>query len=148
MLYGYPYFSPVGVDPEKIEARVPEFMERAGHYFANWDDLYANWLVKVKENIDAIDAIDFSPLPEMEDLEIITSGRGIGTGWDIQQQYHQFKDLCLKVWQYHFEFLNLGYAAYLDFFGFCKQACPSSPIWPSPAWWQASRSTCSSPTRS
>ncbi len=127
VLYGYPYFSPVGVDPEKIEARVPEFMERAGHYFMNWDDLYANWLVKVKENIDAIDAIDFSPLPEMEDLEVITSGRGIGTGWDIQQQYHQFKDLCLKVWQYHFEFLNLGYAAYLDYFGFCKQAWPTIP---------------------
>ncbi|MGL4743733.1 MAG: PEP-utilizing enzyme, partial [Dermatophilaceae bacterium] len=32
-----------------------------------------------------------------------------------------------KVWQYHFEFLNLGYAAYLDFFGFCKQAFPSIP---------------------
>ncbi|HEV2894700.1 MAG TPA: PEP-utilizing enzyme, partial [Actinomycetota bacterium] len=36
-------------------------------------------------------------------------------------------DLALQLWQYHFEFLNLGYAAYLDFFGFCKQAFPSIP---------------------
>jgi hypothetical protein len=42
-------------------------------------------------------------------------------------EYHRFKDLAQKIWQYHFEFLNLGYAAYLDFFGFCKQAFPSIP---------------------
>ena len=45
-------------------------------YFANWDQLYQEWLVKVKANIDEIDAIDFSPLPEIEPLDIITSGRG------------------------------------------------------------------------
>jgi pyruvate,water dikinase len=128
VLYGYPYFSPVTIDdPARIESRVPEFVERAGYYFANWDDLYQRWLDKVKDNIAAIDALDFSPLPEMEPLEVITSGRGIGSGWDLQEQYHRFKDLNLKVWQYHFEFLNLGYAAYLDYFGFCKQAWPSIP---------------------
>ncbi len=128
VLYGYAFFSPVGVDdPAKVEARVPEFMERAGHYFANWDQLYDNWLGKVKANIDEIVAVDFSPLPEMEDIEVITGGVGTGSGYRLQSEYHRFKDLCLKVWQYHFEFLNLGYAAYLDFFGFCKQAFPSIP---------------------
>ncbi|MDE3205623.1 MAG: hypothetical protein KGQ66_15560 [Acidobacteriota bacterium] len=128
VLYGYPYFSPVTIeDGARIEARAPEFVERAGYYFANWDELYQNWLVKVKENVDAIAAIEFSPLPEIEALEVVTSGRGVGSGWDIQEQYHRFKDLCLKTWQLHFEFLNLGYAAYLDFFGFCKQAWPTIP---------------------
>ncbi len=127
VLYGYPYFSPVAVDAEMIEPRIPEFMERAGHYFMNWDDLYENWLVKVKENIDALDAIDFSPLPEVEDLEVVTSGQGTGSGYRLQAEYHRFKDLSLRTWQYHFEFLNLGYAAYLDYFGFCKQAWPSIP---------------------
>ena len=41
--------------------------------------------------------------------------------------YHRLVDLTLKLWQHHFEFLNLGYAAYLDFFGFCKQLFPSIP---------------------
>jgi pyruvate, water dikinase len=126
VLYGYPYFSPVTIeDGARIESRVPEFMERAGYYFMNWNELYDNWLGKVKENIDEIRNIDFSPLPEKEELEVITSGSGIGSGYRLQEQYHRFKDLCLKVWQYHFEFLNLGYAAYLDYFGFCKQAFPS-----------------------
>lgn len=127
VLYGYPYFSPVEVAPENIEARVPQFMERAGHYFMNWDDLYQDWLVKVKANIDAIDAIDFSPLTEVEDLDVITSGQGTGAGLRLTKQYHEFKDLVLQTWQYHFEFLNLGYAAYLDFFGFCKQVWPTIP---------------------
>jgi pyruvate,water dikinase len=129
ILHGYPYFSPVTIeDPDQIEARAPQFMERAGHYFANWDELYDNWLDKVKDNIAALEAIDFSPLPETEDLdEVVRTGRGVGSGWDIQQQYHEFQDLAQKIWQYHFEFLNLGYAAYLDFFGFCKEAFPSIP---------------------
>ncbi len=127
VLYGYPFLAPVGVAPEKIEPRVPQFMERAGHYFANWDSLYENWLGKVKTSIDAVDAIDFSPLPEMEDLNVVTDGIGMGSGHRLQKEYHRFKDLILEVWQYHFEFLNLGYAAYLDFFGFCKEAFPSIP---------------------
>ncbi len=128
VLYGYPYFSPVTIDDgEVIGARVPAFMERAGHYFANWDELYQNWLIKVRSTIDEIESVNFEPLPEMEALEVITSGRAIGSGHQLQAEYHRFKDLCLQVWQYHFEFLNLGYAAYLDFFGFCKQAWPSIP---------------------
>ena len=126
--FGYPFLSPVTIDDgATVEARVPQFMERAGHYFANWDDLYAKWLQKVKANIAAMEAIDFSPLPEAEDTEVVTTGRGVGSGWDLQASYHRFQDLAQRIWQYHFEFLNLGYAAYLDFFGFCKEAFPSIP---------------------
>ena len=125
---GYPYFSPVTIDDgATIESRVPQFMERAGHYFMNWDSLYENWLGKVKANIADLEAIDFSPLPETEEVGLVTSGRGVGSGWDLQEQYHRFQDLAQKIWQFHFEFLNLGYAAYLDFFGFCKAAFPSIP---------------------
>ena len=127
VLYGYAFLSPVGVDPEKIEARVPQFMERAGHYFQNWDALYDAWLGKVKATIDELSAIDFSPLPEMEELPVITDGIGLGSGYELQRSYHRFKDLILQTWNYHFEFLNLGYAAYLDYFGFCKEAFPSIP---------------------
>lgn len=127
VLYGYAYLSPVGVDPSNIEDRVPQFMERAGHYFMNWDSLYDSWLGKVKSTIDEIEALDFSPLPEMEELPIITDGIALGSGYRLQKDWHAFKDLIMKTWQYHFEFLNLGYAAYLDYFGFCKEAFPSIP---------------------
>ena len=127
-LNGYMYLSPVGVtDPEEIEARVPEFAERAGYYFANWDRLYAAWMPKVRALIDELEAINFSPLPDREDMAVITEGRGTGSALDLFTTYHRLVDLLLKLWHYHFEFLNLGYVAYLDFFGCCKQLFPSIP---------------------
>ena len=127
-LNGYMYLSPVGVtDPEEIGARVPEFAERAGYYFANWDRLYAAWMPKVRALIDELEAISFEPLPHREDMAVITEGRGTGSALDLFTTYHRLVDLLLKLWHYHFEFLNLGYVAYLDFFGCCQQLFPSIP---------------------
>ncbi|MEM7112239.1 MAG: hypothetical protein AAF614_07380 [Chloroflexota bacterium] len=125
---GYAYLTPVPVlDGAEIEARVPLFMERAGHYFMNWNDLYDNWKVKTRELIDEMETINMKGLPDMVDLEWVTGGRGIGSNFDMQSAYNKLIELGYKGWQYHFEFLNLGYAAYLDFFGFCKQAFPDIP---------------------
>jgi pyruvate,water dikinase len=127
-LNGYMYLSPVGVtDPAEIEARVPQFMQRAGYYFEHWDELYASWMVKVRALIDELEEVSFQPLPEAEDLEVITGGLGTGSGLELLTQYDRLVELTLKLWNYHFEFLNLGYVAYLDFFGFCKQVFPSIP---------------------
>jgi pyruvate,water dikinase len=122
---GYCYMSPVAVAPEKIGDRVPQFMERAGHYFANWGSLLENWNTKVRANIADLEALDFQPLPEVVPLEWVKSGRGLDNTYDLMETYDRSIQLLYKTWQYHFEFLNLGYVAYLDFFGFCKQAFPS-----------------------
>lgn len=128
VLNGYAYLTPVPVlDPAEIEARVPQFMERAGFYFGNWDDLYDKWLVKIKALIAEMEALSFEPLPEKEEMSVITEGLGMGSGFTIQESYRTLLNLGLKLWQHHFEFLNLGYAAYLDFFGFCKEAFPNIP---------------------
>jgi pyruvate, water dikinase len=128
VLNGYAYLTPVPVvDGAEIEARIPIFMERAGFYFMNWDDLYDKWLVKIKALIAEMEAIEFEPLPDKEELAVVTEGHGTGSGLTIQESYRSLLNLGLKLWQYHFEFLNLGYAAYLDFFGFCKEAFPNIP---------------------
>ncbi len=128
VLNGYAYLTPVPVlDPAEIEARVPQFMERAGFYFMNWNDLYDKWLDKIKALIAEVEAITFHPLPEKEDIAVITEGHGTGSGLTLQENYRTLLNLGLKLWQHHFEFLNLGYAAYLDFFGFCKEAFPNIP---------------------
>lgn len=128
VINGYTYLSPVAItDPTVIEPRIPHFLERAGHYFQNWDDLYAKWQVKIKRVILDIESLDFSPLPEMVNKSWVTDGRGLGSSYDLMNRYQRLIELGLEGWQYHFEFLNLGYAAYLDFFGFCKQAFPDIP---------------------
>ncbi|MDD2820429.1 MAG: PEP-utilizing enzyme [Flavobacterium sp.] len=124
---GYCYMSPVGVAPELIGDRVPQFMERAGFYFQNWESLLANWHVKVKGVIDEMEAIKFEKLPEVIDIEWVKNGIGLDPTYHMIQNYDKLIDLCYKTWMYHFEFLNLGYAAYLDFFGFCKETFPGIP---------------------
>ena len=125
VLNGYTYLSPVAItDPNVIGPRVPHFLERAGYYFQNWDELYAKWQVKVNELIAELETVHFTPLPEMEETGTVIGGRGLSSSFDLMARYNKLIELGLQVWQYHFEFLNLGYAAYLDYFGFCKQAFP------------------------
>ncbi|MFM6975095.1 MAG: PEP-utilizing enzyme [Agromyces sp.] len=124
---GYNYFSPVGVAPELIPDRVPHFLERAGHYFANWGTLLENWQKKVLKNIEEIDSINFEALPDMVPLEDITGGVGMDPSVKLFEDYDRLIQLTYRNWEHHFEFLNLGYVAYLDFFMFCKEAFPGIP---------------------
>ncbi|MBI4769751.1 MAG: hypothetical protein HY784_04880 [Chloroflexi bacterium] len=128
VLNGYAYLSPVAItDPNVIGPRVPHFLERAGYYFQNWNDLYARWQTKINKVIADLETVQFTPLPEMEDRDAVIGGRGLSSSFDLMSSYHRLIELGLQGWQYHFEFLNLGYAAYLDYFGFCKQAFPDIP---------------------
>ena len=124
---GYNYFSPVAVSPELIGDRVPHFMERAGYYFQNWTTLLENWKKKVLANIEEMDAINFEVLPEMVSMDDITGGVGMDPSVKMFEDYDRLIQLAYRNWEHHFEFLNLGYVAYLDFFGFCKEAFPGIP---------------------
>jgi pyruvate,water dikinase len=124
---GYVYMSPVAVAPDLIPGRVPQFLQRAGHYFQNWDSLLANWHKKVRANIADLEALNFEKLPDVVPLEWITGGIGLDNTYALMENYDRAIQLLYKAWQYHFEFLNLGYAAYLDFFGFVKEQFPTIP---------------------
>jgi pyruvate,water dikinase len=126
---GYVYISPVGVaNPDDIPKRVPLFIERAGYYFENWDSLYENWKVKIKKVIGDLEAMNFSDLPEIEDISVIKDGIGKGSGYELLRKYDQLIDLGLLCWQHHFEFLNLCYAAQVTFFQTANQIFPGIPM--------------------
>jgi pyruvate, water dikinase len=124
---GYLYMSPVPVPADQIAGRVPEFERRAGHYFQNWDSLLDNWRTKVRATIDELESLTFPALPEMVPFEHIVSGRAKDGSEILLENYDRLIQLCYQNWQYHFEFLNLGYLAYLDFFGYCKELFPGIP---------------------
>lgn len=126
---GYVYITPVGIaDPEVIGKRIPLFMERAGYYYQNWDRLYENWKKKVTALIGELEAVNFTDLPEIEDISVITEGKGVGSGYLLLKKYDDVINMGLLNWQYHFEFLNLGYAAYVTFINTCNQIFPGVPI--------------------
>ena len=124
---GYLYMSPVPVPEHEIPGRVPEFERRAGHYFQNWDTLLAAWKLKVRATIDEMESLNFAPLPDMVPFDDIVSGKAKDGSEVLMESYDRLIQLCYQNWQYHFEFLNLGYLAYLDFFSFCKEIFPGIP---------------------
>ena len=124
---GYLYMSPVPVPEEEMAARVPEFERRAGHYFQNWESLLDSWRLKVRATIDEMEGLTFSSLPDVVPFEDIVTGKAKDGTEVLMEGYDRLIQLCYQNWQYHFEFLNLGYIAYLDFFGYCKELFPGIP---------------------
>ena len=124
---GYLYMSPIPVPDDEVASRIEDFEARVGHYFANWEELLDQWHVKVKDTIAEIETLDFSPLPDKVPFEDITSGKAMDGSERLMENYDRLIQLTYQNWQYHFEFLNLGYIAYLDFFNFCKEAFPNIP---------------------
>jgi len=129
IINGNVYITPVPVaDPEEVGARVPLFMERAGYYYENWNKLHDQWEGKMKGIIAELKALEITPLPDMEDLTVVTEGLGTSSGYTLLKTYDKLIDLGILCWQYHFEFLNLGYAAYVTFVDFCTKAFPDIPL--------------------
>ncbi len=129
IINGNVYISPVPVtDPAEVEKRIPQFMERAGYYYENWDKLIEQWEGKMKGIISDIENIEIKPLPELDDISVVKNGLGTSSGYELLKNYDTLIDLGIRCWQYHFEFLNLGYASYVTFVDFCTKAFPDIPL--------------------
>ena len=63
----------------------------------------------------------------MEDISVVTDALGESQGYHLLKNYDDLINLGIKCWQYHFEFLNLGYAAYVFFLDFAQKLFPSIP---------------------
>ena len=63
-------------------------------------------------------------LPKYEPLENVRAGRGIASNHSLLDTYQKTLEGYFRMWHHHFEFLLLGYGAYMTFFAFCKKAFP------------------------
>ncbi|HEX4001524.1 MAG TPA: PEP-utilizing enzyme [Candidatus Acidoferrales bacterium] len=125
ILNGRVYIGGNGVsDPEEIAKRTEEFQRRAFYYYANWERLFAQWKDKMMALIREAEALPKLALPEFEPLENVHAGRGVASNHYILDTYQKTLEGYYRMWHYHFEFLLLGYGAYLTFFDFCKKAFP------------------------
>jgi pyruvate,water dikinase len=111
-------------DPEEIGRRVKEFEDRAFFYFGNWERLYGEWHQRIMGLIRGMEALAIPQLGEFDSASVVKEGRGFSEGQLLVQAYDQAIENYFLMWQYHSEFLILGYGAYLTFFEFCKKAFP------------------------
>ncbi len=111
-------------DPKEIARRTKEFQQRAFYYYANWERLFAQWKKKMLALIREAEALPKLDLPEFEPLQHVHAGRGIASNHYLLDTYQKTLEGYYRMWHHHFEFLLLGYGAYLTFFDFCKKAFP------------------------
>ena len=111
-------------DATEIARRTKEFQQRAFYYYANWERLIAQWKDKMMALIREAQTLPKLALPEFEPLEHVHAGRGIASNHYLLDVYQKTLEGYFRMWHYHFEFLLLGYGAYLTFFDFCKKAFP------------------------
>ena len=124
---GYIYISgnPV-TDPAKIAERAGFFQERAGYYYANWDDLYAKWRTKMDALIEELEALEVPQLHEYEPDAVAFEDQETSY-CSVLDAYRTALRLHDLMWQNHFEFLLLGYGAYMTFAELCKANLPDIP---------------------
>jgi pyruvate, water dikinase len=111
-------------DPAEIARRTVEFQKRAFYYYENWERLYAQWREKMMKLIQDAQALPKPELPEFEPLANVHAGRGVASNHYLLDTYQKTLEGYFRMWHHHFEFLLLGYGAYLTFFAFCKKAFP------------------------
>jgi len=124
---GYVYISPNPVtDPDKIAERAGFFEKRAGYYFQNWDELYGGWRAKMEALNREVEGIAVPDLPEYEPDAVVFGDQNL-SNIDLLRAWSQTLRCAEMMWQHHFEFLLLGYGAYLTFAEFMRAALPDIP---------------------
>ena len=125
---GYVYISgnPV-TDPGQIAERADFFQKRAGHYFANWSELYGKWKDKMRALIGELEELQVPQLPKYEPDEVALGEDRNTAFYELLDAYGRVLRLGDLMWQHHFEFLLLGYGAYATFAEFCKGNLPDIP---------------------
>ncbi len=122
---GYVYVSPTMIEnPVEIERRAAHFTERAGFYFQNWGEIEGKWEQKAIDCRVRLEQISFPPLPAMEDIEAVTEGKMLTSGYKLLQSFHELIMNFAEMAYLHFEMVGLGYGAYMTFRDFCNNAFP------------------------
>ena len=111
-------------DPAEIARRTEQFQQRGFYYYENWERLFAQWKDKMMNLIREAEKLAKPELPDFEPFEHVRAGRGIASNHYLLDTYQKTLEGYFRMWHYHFEFLLLGYGAYLTFFDFCKKAFP------------------------
>ncbi|VBB42334.1 Phenylphosphate synthase subunit A [uncultured Desulfatiglans sp.] len=123
----YMYISAVESPPgDVIQKKAELFGKRVPYTFDNYARQWEEWLEKFHKLGHDMEAIhipkelyEFAP-----DDEVIPSPKGFTEANVLMENFNDIVNLIIRAWQYHFQYLNLAYLAYLMFVDTCRKLFP------------------------
>ncbi|RLA99945.1 MAG: PEP-utilizing enzyme, mobile region, partial [Deltaproteobacteria bacterium] len=113
--------------PEEIVGKKAElFQKRVFYVFEHYDELWEKWLKKFRALGKEVEDLTVpQELPQFEpDEGVFPAPKGYYTSYELMEAYDRLVNAIYKGWQYHFEYLNLAYLAYLMFADTCRKLFP------------------------
>lgn len=123
----YMYICAVEPPPEEIVGKKAElFQKRVFYVFEHYDELWEKWLKKFRALGKEVEDLTVpQELPQFEpDEGVFPAPKGYYTSYELMEAYDRLVNAIYKGWQYHFEYLNLAYLAYLMFADTCRKLFP------------------------
>jgi pyruvate,water dikinase len=123
----YMYITPVEPPPPEVIAKKAElFGKRVPYVFQNYNKLWDTWYDKFQELGKEMEALkipselsDFVP----ED-QVFPVPKGYTEAYEMIESFNTIISLIFKAWQFHFQYLNLAYLAYLMFVDTARKLFP------------------------
>jgi len=127
MMGCYMYITPLAPPPpEVIQEKAALFGKRVPFVFQNYERLWEEWLKKfhklgaeMKELRVPQDLGNYVP-----DEQVMPSPRGYTDASELMGAFNTIVNQIFRAWQYHFEYLNLAYLAYLMFVDTARKLFP------------------------
>lgn len=127
MLGCYMYIAAVEPPPGEVIGQKAElFGKRVPYTFQNYEKQFEQWLVRFKQLGEDMEKLQIpAELPMfVPEEEVIPMPKGTTSANDLMESYNTIISLIFKAWQYHFQYLNLAYLAYLMFVDTAKRLFP------------------------
>jgi pyruvate, water dikinase len=123
----YMYITPVEPPSQAtIGEKAALFGKRVPYVFQNYNMLWEKWLQKFQalgremESLEVVkELVKYVP-----DDEVIPVVKGYTQSYDVLASFNILINMIFKSWQWHFEYLNLAYAAYLMFADAARKLFP------------------------
>jgi pyruvate, water dikinase len=127
MLGCYMYIAAVEPPPgEVIQEKADLFGKRVPYTFQNYERQWNEWLEKFHKLGNEMEAIR---IPQelykyTTEEEVIPSPKGFTDANELMENFNILINLIFRAWQYHFQYLNLAYLAYLMFVDTARKLFP------------------------
>ena len=114
----YMYICAIAPPPDEIIGEKAQLFEKRVFYvFEHYNELWDKWLTKFKalgEEMASVEVPGELPKFVPED-QVLPAPTGCYASYDLIEAFDRLVNQMFKGWQYHFEYLNLTYLAYLMF---------------------------------